>query len=33
MTKLLDALMNWGFLAIPIAIALVVFLLGRIGCG
>ena len=33
MTKLLDALMNWGFLGIPIAIGLLVFLLGRIGCG
>ena len=33
MTKLLDALMNWGFLAIPIAIDLLIFGLSRLGCG
>lgn len=33
MTKWLDRMINWGFLAIPIAIALLVFLLSRLGCG
>ena len=33
MAKWLDRMINWGFLAIPIVIALVVFLLSRIGCG
>ena len=25
-------MMNWGFLAVPLLIALLVFLLGRLGC-
>ncbi len=33
MAKWIDRMMNWGFLAIPLLIALVVFLLGRLGCG
>ncbi len=33
MTKWLDRMINWGFLAIPIVIALLVFLLSRLGCG
>ncbi len=32
MTKWIDRMMNWGFLAVPLFIALVVFLLGRLGC-
>lgn len=32
MPKWVDHMMNWGFLGIPIVIALVVFLLGRVGC-
>ena len=33
MAKWLDRMINWGFLAIPIGIALLVFLLSRLGCG
>ena len=33
MAKWLDRMINWGFLAIPIVIALLVFLLSRLGCG
>ena len=32
MTKWIDRMMNWGFLAVPLFIALVVFALGRLGC-
>ena len=32
MTKWIDRMMNWGFLAVPLLIALMVFLLGRLGC-
>lgn len=33
MARWLDRMINWGFLAIPIVIALLVFLLSRLGCG
>ena len=32
MAKWIDRMMNWGFLAVPLLIALMVFLLGRLGC-
>ena len=32
MIKWIDRMMNWGFLAVLLLIALVVFLLGRLGC-
>ena len=32
MAKWIDRMMNWGFLAVPLLIALVVFLLTRLGC-
>ena len=32
MAKWIDRMMNWGFLAVPLLIALLVFLLGRLGC-
>ena len=32
MTKWIDRMLNWGHLVIPILTAIVVLLLGRIGC-
>ena len=32
MAKWLDRMINGGFIAIPIVIALLIFLLGRLGC-
>ena len=32
MTKWLDRMINWGHIVIPLFIALLVLLLGRIGC-
>ena len=32
MTKWIDRITNWGHIVIPLFIALVVFLLGRLGC-